>query len=274
MRGNNICYDWQTGWLEEERQEGSLVFSRPRDRLVGWLKLVWSRLSWWGWHCREFSVVGTPPLPPPPAPDTVRIDSIEDRHIGQTSSWTEHWSQKPLENIESVGWDNYQQGITDLWLQGTSFTLARLSKQRVQAFSFTLSRFMASSLRGLGRISFSSWDKTETLLNDWNSRSGGWMKGRQPKLNFTNNFMKNVDYKNVPTSHCWNDMKLAAGKKPELVLWKTCLKGWSWSPLRENMSILLSMSMKQPTTSPAFHLGRLSWLSQLALNHINWRHPS
>ena len=44
MRGNNICYDWQTGWLEAERQEVSLVFSGARDRLVGWLKLVWRTL--------------------------------------------------------------------------------------------------------------------------------------------------------------------------------------------------------------------------------------
>ena len=212
MRGNNICYDWQTGWLEADRQEGSLVLSRPRDRLVGWLKLVWRRLSWWGWDCRDFSVVGTPPPPPPPPPDTVRIDSIEDLHIGQTSSWTEHWSQKPLKkknNIDSVERDSHYEGNADLWLQGTSLTLARLSKQSVQAFSFTLSRFMASNLRGLGRISFSSWDKTDTcsfrlsaessrekksltLLKDWNSRSGGWMKGRQPKLNFETNIIRNV----------------------------------------------------------------------------------
>ena len=100
MRGNNIGYDWQTGWLEAERQEVSLEFSCPRDRdrLVGWLKLVWRRLRWAGWDCRDFSG-------PAPPPATVRIDStdsMEDLHIGQTSSWTEHWSQKPLQNMESV----------------------------------------------------------------------------------------------------------------------------------------------------------------------------
>ena len=38
-----------------------------------------------------------------------------------------------------------------------------------------------------------------------------------------------------------------------LVLWKTWLKGLRYSPLREKERLLLSMSIKQPTMSPAFH---------------------
>ena len=40
----------------------------------------------------------------------------------------------------------------------------------------------------------------EATLKELNGEEGGCLKGRQPKLN----------------SHCWNDMKLAAGKKPDL----------------------------------------------------------
>ena len=93
------------------------------------------------------------------------------------------------------------------------------------------------------------------------------MKGRHPKLN----------------SHCWNDMKLAAGKKPDLAkkalkpgvfispdmnihprsmhlgtylaFWKTSMKGGRGTPLSEKIIVCLSMSMKQPTMSPSFHLG-------------------
>ena len=40
----------------------------------------------------------------------------------------------------------------------------------------------------------------EATLKELKGEEGGCLKGRHPKLN----------------SHCWNDMKLAAGKKPDL----------------------------------------------------------
>ena len=112
--------------------------------------------------------------------------------------------------------------------QGSSWMLAVLSKQIVQAFSFTLSLFIASSFIGLGRIlrsSSLSWHKS---LKDLNSVSGGYLYGLQPKLN----------------SHCWNDMKLAAGKKPEL---------------NENLS-LKGCSFRFIFTM--LYFGRLDWMTE------------
>ena len=106
--------------------------------------------------------------------------------------------------------------------------------------TFTLNLLRAASLIGRGRICFASganfkneqmrvFEEEKTLrINRWElfeegpdgtkhergsaistfeatlkelkGEEGGCLKGRQPKLN----------------SHCWNDMKLAAGKKPDL----------------------------------------------------------
>ena len=202
--------------------------------------------------------------------------------------------------------------------QGRSWTEAGWSKQREQAFSLTLSCLMACIFSGRGRITFSSSDSPGWSLNTLNWDEGGWRNGLQPKLN----------------SHCWNDMKLAAGKNPQLrrqselsefetknrkivvkrrykfsrqtrtclqrhkhklnlvilnkdkesekeqktssylECWKTWLKGSRLTPLRLKVMNLRSISMKQPTTSPGFHLGRDSWLWHAALNHINCLHPS
>jgi len=65
------------------------------------------------------------------------------------------------------------------------------------------------------------------------------LKGRHPKLN----------------SHCWNDIKLAAGKNPDFAFWKTSMKGGRGTPLSEKIIVCWSMSIKQPTMSPSFHLG-------------------
>ena len=52
----------------------------------------------------------------------------------------------------------------------------------------------------LGRMSLSSLDSCPWSLKLLNSHGGGKRNGRDPKLNW----------------HCWNDMKLAAAKKPDL----------------------------------------------------------
>ena len=92
-------YHWsgpftRLGWLEEERREGQrLSAGSDLERLVGWLKLVCSGeglvwlVSWW-----DLSGVGTREV-------RVSIDWMEDLHMGQTSSWTEQWSQKPLQGV-------------------------------------------------------------------------------------------------------------------------------------------------------------------------------
>ena len=87
-------YHWsgpftRLGWLEEERREGQrLSAGSDMERLVGWLKLVCSGegLVW------DLSGVGTREV-------RVSIDWMEDLHMGQTSSWTEQWSQKPLQGV-------------------------------------------------------------------------------------------------------------------------------------------------------------------------------
>ena len=90
-------YHWsgpftRLGWLEEERREG-LSAGSDLERLVGWLKLVCSGeglvwlVSWW-----DLSGVGTREV-------RVSMDWMEDLHMGQTSSWTEQWSQKPLQGV-------------------------------------------------------------------------------------------------------------------------------------------------------------------------------
>ena len=87
-------YHWsgpftRLGWLEEERREGQrLSAGSDLERLVGWLKLVCSGegLVW------DLSGVGTREV-------RVSIDWMEDLHMGQTSSWTEQWSQKPLQGV-------------------------------------------------------------------------------------------------------------------------------------------------------------------------------
>ena len=59
-----------------------------------------------------------------------------------------------------------------------------------------------------------------------------------------------------------------------VVLWKTWLNDLSFCPLSEKTRNLLSMSMKQPTMSPACHWGTESWDSQSALNHMSCLQPS
>jgi len=141
--------------------------------------------------------------------ETFFLDSIVDRHMGQMDNWRLQSLQNPL------------------CPHGKSCIEAASSKHKVQAFSLTLSLFIASIFIGRGMIIFSSFESLDTWLKDWNWVLGGNLNGFHPKLN----------------SHCWNDMKLAAGKKPELVLWKTWLKGLRYSPLRENVRLLLSMSI-------------------------------
>ena len=98
-----------------------------------------------------------------------------------------------------------------------------VKKKKYKFFTFTLNLLRAASLIGRGRICFASganfrnkqvrvFEKGqmvrntrevstfEATLKELKGEEGGCLKGRQPKLN----------------SHCWNDMKLAAGKKPDL----------------------------------------------------------
>jgi len=78
-------YHWsgpftRLGWLEEERrEEGQRLSAAPdMERLVGWLKLVCSE---GGLRLVDLSGVGKEVR--------VSIDSIEDLHMGQSSSWAE-----------------------------------------------------------------------------------------------------------------------------------------------------------------------------------------
>lgn len=122
-------------------------------------------------------------------------------HIGHSASCLAQVSQKPL------------------WPHGVNTTFAYSSKHKVQESSRTLS-FRSCSKRMclkkilhlmrhfenlfnfyLGKICLSSSSKWAWSLKFSNCLSlGGNLNGLLPKLNL----------------HCWNDMKLAAAKNPDL----------------------------------------------------------
>jgi len=123
-------------------------------------------------------------------------------HIGHSASCLAQFSQKPL------------------WPHGVNTTEAASSKHKVQESSRTLSLRSCSKRmclttkffniastkmnRGnayLGKICFASSSKCAWSLKFSNCLShGGNLNGLLPKLNL----------------HCWNDMKLAAAKNPDL----------------------------------------------------------
>lgn len=167
--------------------------------------------------------------------------SMAALHIGHSLSCDVHSEQNPL------------------CPHGINTQHAVSSKQSVHESSFTLEHLSCSKYILLGTTFFCSSVRCPWSLKDENGLSvGGYLNGSLPKLNL----------------HCWNAMKLAAAKKPNLVVSKISLHGWIRNPLIENITSLEFISIRQPRTSPGLHAGTSATADGLALYHTSLRQPS